>query len=103
LRDLTAHNERAWFDANRRRYEPAYKAPSEAFDAELRPRIEALVEGPVAVKRFRIHRDTRFSKNKTPYHDYLRISFHPEAVPGEPRRRGGFFFGLVASHVVVGV
>jgi uncharacterized protein (TIGR02453 family) len=103
LRDLEAHNDRTWFNANKARYERAYKEPAEAFMAELRPRVAKLVERPVAARVFRIHRDTRFSKDKTPYHTYLRISFHPEISPGEPRRRGGFFFGLVASQVVVGV
>src|SRR5262245_9835784 len=100
LRDLSAHNEREWFNANKDRYQRAYKEPGGAFMAELRPRVEALVDRPVAARVFRIHRDTRFSKDKTPYHTYLRVAFHPETAPGEQRRRGGFFFGLVASNAV---
>ena len=60
LRELEANNEREWFQANKGRYEEALKAPFDAIVDDL--------EGPFGVgKRFRIYRDVRFSKDKTPY------------------------------------
>lgn len=103
LADLSAHNERAWFAANKARYERAYKAPAEAFAAELRPRIEALAGQAMGAKIFRIHRDVRFSKDKTPYNTHVHLGFQAPRTPGQPRRRGGFYFGLEADRATLGV
>ena len=54
LADLAANNDRTWFAANKACYERDYRQPAEAFVAELRPRLEALVGGPVIAKVFRI-------------------------------------------------
>jgi uncharacterized protein (TIGR02453 family) len=73
LEDLSHHNTKEWFDANRDRYEAEVKEPClefiEAFAAPLASlsshfRAIPKVQGG---SMFRIHRDTRFSKDKTPY------------------------------------
>jgi len=79
------------------------KAPAEAFVDELRPRIEALAERPMGAKIFRIHRDVRFSRDKRPYNTHMHIGFQHARVAGEPRRRGGFYFGLEPDHMTQGV
>ena len=71
--------------------------------AEIRPRLEALAERPLGAKLFRIHRDVRFSKDKSPYNTHVHLGFQAPKVPGEPRRRGGFYFGLEADKATVGV
>lgn len=103
LADLAAHNDRTWFAANKTRFERVYRQPAEAFVAELRPRLEALVGCPVVAKVFRIHRDVRFSKDKTPYNTHLHIGLQAHPLPGEPRRRGGFYFGLDTTKLSLGV
>jgi len=103
LADLKANNERGWFQANKARYERVMKQPGEAFAAELRPRIEALAGRPMGAKIFRVHRDVRFSKDKSPYNTHLHLGFQAPKVPGEPRRRGGFYFGLEADRLTLGV
>ena len=103
LRELRANNDRVWFNAHKAAYEVAYRAPAEAFTAELRPRLEALAGVPLGAKVFRIHRDVRFSKDKSPYNTHLHIGFQASRVPGEPRRRGGFYFGIDAEAVTLGV
>jgi uncharacterized protein (TIGR02453 family) len=103
LADLRANNERGWFQANKARYERVMKQPGEAFAAELRPRLEALAERPLGAKIFRIHRDVRFSKDKSPYNTHLHVAFQAPKVPGEPRRRGGFYVGLEADRLTLGV
>jgi uncharacterized protein (TIGR02453 family) len=72
LEDLEERNEREFFHANRGLYRERLLAP---FTALLDAAAEAL--GPLAVdhgpsKVFRIHRDLRFSKDKTPYHTTMR-------------------------------
>jgi uncharacterized protein (TIGR02453 family) len=70
LRGLAANNEKPWFEANRAVYERAVKQPVAALvgavSAEL-ARRELPLEGDPKRSTFRIHRDTRFSKDKSPY------------------------------------
>ncbi len=78
LADLAANNDREWFNPRKADYERLLKAPSEALVTALAERLEAreipLLADP---KRsiFRIYRDTRFSKDKSPYKTHLGASF----------------------------
>jgi uncharacterized protein (TIGR02453 family) len=45
----------------------------------------------------------RFSKDKTPYNTHLHLGFQGLRTPGQPRRRGGFYFGLEAERLTLGV
>lgn len=91
LHDLHANNDRDWFQANRDRYEAHWLAPACAFvtaagdalhqfapDVHAEPRIDGSL--------FRVHRDTRFTEDKTPYRDHLALWFwhgdRPTAVTG---------------------
>src|SRR5262245_52215352 len=73
LRELKLHNERAWFQQNRERYEREVRGPLLGFVRDFAAplaRITAQLVAdprPVGGSLFRIHRDTRFSKDKTPY------------------------------------
>lgn len=70
LRGLAANNNKPWFEANRAAYETAVKQPVaalvDAVSAELAKRGIPL-EGDAKRSTFRIHRDVRFSKDKSPY------------------------------------
>jgi len=70
LRDLGWNNEKVWFEANRDVYEREVRGPMrqlvEALDARLAS-IAPEIVGDVKRSMFRIHRDVRFSKNKSPY------------------------------------
>ena len=80
LEDLAANNDRAWFEANRDRY----KAIKSRMDAVAKDFIEAVaafdpsVEG-VQVKdaTYRIYRDTRFTKDKSPYKTWFGVYVCP--------------------------
>lgn len=68
--ELAANNHKDWFDENRKRYENSIKKPFENFVSELVAAMKK--EDPsidVDPKKciFRINRDIRFSKDKTPY------------------------------------
>ena len=70
LTALARNNEKSWFEANRATYEAAIKAPTsaliDAVSAALSQR-ELPLEGTPKRSPFRIHRDVRFSKDKSPY------------------------------------
>lgn len=88
LRDLRDHNEKAWFEANRARYEAHGKAPLTAFIEAMGPRLAKVSPhypvdaGPRGGAAFRIHRDVRFSKDKSPYKTHLAAQFRHEAMRG---------------------
>ena len=70
LRDLERNNEKAWFEANRHVYEREVREPMrllvETLDATLGSIAPEIVGDPKR-SMFRIHRDVRFSKKKSPY------------------------------------
>src|SRR5438552_12432533 len=70
LRDLERNNAKAWFAANRDVYEREVREPMrllvETLDARLGSIAPEIVGDPKR-SMFRIHRDVRFSKNKSPY------------------------------------
>ena len=81
LRDLTLHNDRDWFMANRARYEEHYLAAALGFIEAIGPRLAAELPGDVRFEArvngslFRINRDIRFSKDKTPYKNHIDMWF----------------------------
>jgi uncharacterized protein (TIGR02453 family) len=99
LRELKAHNDRTWFTANKERYERSVREPVLAFVGDAGPHLRKLSRHlvadpkPVGGSMFRIYRDVRFSKDKTPYKTHVGVHFplgKGMAVPGyylhlEPR------------------
>jgi len=77
LRELKEHNEREWFNANKDRYGREVKEPALAFVEDLGYRLPQVAPYLTADQRslFRIYRDTRFSKDKTPYKTHVGIYF----------------------------
>jgi uncharacterized protein (TIGR02453 family) len=74
LVDLAMHNERGWFEAHRDVYQTALLEPAQAFVMALGTKLQTIFEGIHVDTRtdgsgvlMRIHRDTRFSPDKTPY------------------------------------
>ncbi len=78
LADLAENNDRAWFQPRKTDYERLLKEPLTALIATLAERFEArgipLLADP-ARSPFRIYRDVRFSKDKSPYKTNLGASF----------------------------
>src|ERR1700754_4568583 len=68
--DLEQNNNKEWFEANKKRYEQTVKLPLEALATALIPPMQELdpdIDMEPKKALFRIYRDTRFSKDKTPY------------------------------------
>ncbi|MGZ8515343.1 MAG: DUF2461 domain-containing protein [Candidatus Limnocylindrales bacterium] len=78
LTDLTQNNDRAWFQPRKALYEHLLKEPLEALCAGLAERFTARgipLQADPKRSPFRIYRDTRFSKDKSPYKIHLGASF----------------------------
>lgn len=74
LRGLARHNDRAWFEEHRDAYERGVRAPMVALVDELDVRLASIAPEMVGDPKqsvFRIHRDVRFSKDKSPYKTFL--------------------------------
>ena len=81
LTDLSAQNSRDWFTENRARYDTHVAAPAKAFVGSLEAALSRHTGGPVTSKLFRIHRDVRFSKDKTPYNTHVHMAWHSADAP----------------------
>ena len=85
LRDLKRHNDRDWFAANRDRYVADVERPLLQFIEDFSPRLRAISPVYVADRRrvggsmFRIHRDTRFTPDKSPFKTWTAARFPHEA------------------------
>jgi uncharacterized protein (TIGR02453 family) len=105
LEDLRFHNNREWFNANRKRYDEA-RAAVEAFTEDVirqfKP-VEDLGETTAKECLYRINRDIRFSKDKTPYKINFGVliadggrkstgrSYYVNIQPGESFIAGGVY------------
>ena len=84
LKELAANNNRPWFQANRGRYETEVLEPCLAFIRAFRPRLKRISPFFVANDRrmggslMRVYRDTRFSRDKSPYKTNVGIQFRHE-------------------------
>lgn len=105
LEGIAAHNDKAWFEANRPLYEAGYVEAGKAFVAELGPRLRDISPGVQFEPRVngsipRINRDIRFSKDKRPYKDHLDLWFwHGDRRSWE---LPGFWFRLTPARVMLG-
>lgn len=102
LRGLAKNNRKEWFEEHRSDYETAVKAPMMALVEETDVRLAEItpeIVGSPKKSMFRIHRDVRFSKDKSPYKTNAACwFFHRDAgrgVGGDVAHGGaGFYFHL---------
>src|SRR5262245_28715829 len=73
FRALAKNQRREWFEAHRQEYEDGWLVPMKALLAEVRERIDRVFPNhPLAEpKVFRIYRDVRFGKDKSPYKTHI--------------------------------
>ncbi|MBQ9252123.1 MAG: DUF2461 domain-containing protein [Clostridia bacterium] len=91
--DLRFHNYTDFFHENHDRYVEVVQQPFYALIEDLAPtaqRIDPLMEVRPYKCLSRIHRDTRFSKDKSPYRDHLWFLFRRAA---QPREKSVFLYG----------
>jgi len=103
--NLQANNNRAWFEARRDDFERFVMAPARQFVLAMGERLREIAPGIHAEPRvdqsiFRIHRDTRFSKDKSPYKTHLGIWFWEG---GRSKLDApGFYFHLEPPNLMLG-
>ena len=94
LSELHDNNSREWFEANKARYRAVlaqHNANTERL-IELISRFDPTVEGlRVSDATYRIYRDTRFSKDKTPYKDFMSTFI---ARGGKRSGYGGYYLHI---------
>ena len=97
LEELRDNNNRDWFKDNKHKHDAA-RACVVQFTQALFERLsdENQLDGQ---KVFRVYRDVRFSKNKTPYKTHFGMAFHRE----KPALRGGYYVHLEPDNSFLGV
>jgi uncharacterized protein (TIGR02453 family) len=105
LAGLAEHNSKAWFEAHRDDYEAYYAAPAKLFVEAIGPKLKAIsktvsYEPKINGSIFRINRDVRFGKDKTPYKTHLDFWFWEGAHRGW--ETPGFFLRLTPSTMIAG-
>ncbi len=107
LEDLRKHNDRAWFAKNQERYLDAVQEPALEFVWSFAPVStqdrSALRRGhrPVGGSLFRIYRDVRFSKDKSPYK--IHVGFHFRHNAGRDVHWPGFYLHLQPGEVFTAI
>ncbi len=107
LGDLAENNDRVWFQEHKKRYEQSVKEPALDFIEDFRPHLEAISPHFEANARanggslFRINRDTRFGKDKTPYKNNTGLHFRHEMA--KDAHAPGFYLHLQPRQSFMGV
>ena len=106
LAELEVNNEREWFNENRERYEQQVREPALAFIramasplGRISPQLRA-VDKKVGGSLMRVHRDVRFSKDKSPYKTNVGIQFRHAA--GKDVHAPGLYVHLAPDECFLG-
>ena len=106
LAELRINNDRGWFQDNNGRYEADVRDPMLAFIADFAPRLREVSRHLVADPRpsggsmFRIYRDVRFSKDKSPYKTQVAAHFRHNV--GREVHGPGFYIHLEPEEIFAG-
>lgn len=105
LAELTQNNNREWFDRNRDRYETYFLEPARMFIAAVGDALSGPLPDVRAIPKvngsiFRLNRDTRFSRDKTPFKTHLGIWIW--SGDGKRMERPGFYFHAEPGRLMLG-
>ena len=104
--ELRRHNDREWFNANKDRYIAEVRDPLLGFIAAIAPGLRAISPHltadphPTRGSLLRIYRDTRFSRDKTPYKTNAGLFFALEAE--KDADAPGYYLHLAPGEVFMG-
>lgn len=107
LEALSANNRRDWFADHKQQYEQHIRTPALELVRSFGELLPTLSPHFVADDRklggslMRIHRDTRFGKDKTPYKTNIGIQFRHES--GKDVHAPGYYLHISSSECFVGV
>jgi len=106
LKELKQNNAREWFQANKERYRSVVQEPLLGFISDFSDPLYDISHEFVADPRpsggsmFRIYRDVRFAKDKSPYKTHAAAQFRHRA--GRDAHAPGFYLHLEPGNVFVG-
>lgn len=101
LDELAAHNNRNWFEQNKNNYELLVRTPALQFIEAMAPALASFAPSFRADTRkiggslMRVYRDTRFSRDKTPYKTNIGIQFRHQL--GKDIHAPGFYLHIAAD------
>jgi len=104
--DLEGNNNRDWFNAAKERYAETVVQPMSEFISAMQPRLKAISSNYIADPKpyggsmFRIYRDARFSRDKTPYKTHAACQFRHNA--GSDAHAPGFYVHLGTEGLLFG-
>lgn len=75
--ELKQNNEKAWFEPRKEHFVESIRKPGEFFASLLAEELSRKTGMPHKGKLYRIYRDVRFSKDKTPYNAHFHVSADP--------------------------
>ncbi len=107
LKGLAENNNRQWFQQNKKRYEEHVKDPAIRFIIDFQPLLRKISRQftadprPVGGSLFRIYRDVRFSKDKSPYKNNTGIQLRHNQ--GKDVHAPGYYLHLEPRNVFAGV
>jgi len=106
FQQLAAYNSRDWFEEHRANYDNFVLKPAQHFVMEMGERLRELSPDVHAIPKidktiFRIHRDIRFSKDKTPYKTHLALFFWDG--PRKKLECSGYYLHIDAQKVFIGL
>jgi uncharacterized protein (TIGR02453 family) len=104
LRRLKRNNNRTWFQAHRQEYEDEVRFPMQCLIAGLAVRLHdeaPEIEFNPKKSIFRIYRDTRFSRDKTPYKTNIAAWFQLRGMKADSESPG-LYVGVGTDEVFVG-
>ena len=94
-KELDKNNNREWFEPQKSRYK-GLEAEIKQYAEEIKNSLSTTDEIDRA-KLFRIYRDVRFSKDKTPFKTHFGISFHRK----KPHLRGGYYLHIAPGDTFI--
>ena len=106
LDEVAANNNRAWFEANKSRYESVVREPALEFIAGMGPLLDKFAPNFRAEPRrvggslMRVFRDTRFSRDKAPYKTNIGIQFRHSL--GKDVHAPGFYLHVSTNECFLG-
>ena len=95
LSELKENNNKPWFEENKSRFIDIKEENKIFFESLFNSLKE--IDDLDSFKIFRIYRDVRFSKNKTPYKTNFGVSFKRV----KPEQRGGYYFHLEPNNTFI--
>lgn len=98
--ELEQDNTKAWFEPQKARYKDQIAGPAGFFADLLAEDIGRITGKPYKPKVFRIYRDVRFSKDKTPLNTHLHVMWQPL---DQDALAPTWFWGLSREYFILGM